>query len=217
MRDPRTTPKVSEQALPHNPKPQIRTLFGPYPTEPLFADSRGAAARWQSHQIWEFERRKTKAPWSAFESERESGGAPKVMNYSTPSRLRFWSPSWSRLGASGHWRTGNVRGPSRAGFHSPDWRGRQPDVRDHAFRFLLRSRGAEGAFAAIGRRMEWCCSFPVPFSLGLSVYVRPRGPHSQWAIPSSSWFLLASLWFLRTIGTHSSRQTYFCFKRLRRS
>ncbi|MFO1459763.1 MAG: hypothetical protein U1G08_10150 [Verrucomicrobiota bacterium] len=63
-----------------------------------------------------------------------------------------------------------------------------------------RSRGAEGAFAAIGAADGMVLLIPCPLFLGLSVYVRPRGPHSQWAILSSSLVLLASLWFLRTIA-----------------
>lgn len=61
-------------------------------------------------------------------------------------------------------------------------------------------RGAEGAFVAMGAAGGMALLLPCPLFLGLSVYVRPRGPHSPWAILCGSLILLAALGFFRFVG-----------------
>ncbi|MBL9173432.1 MAG: hypothetical protein JNL10_07865 [Verrucomicrobiales bacterium] len=60
--------------------------------------------------------------------------------------------------------------------------------------------GAEGAFAAMGAAGGMVLFLPCPLFLGLSVYVRPRGPHSPWAILCGSLILMAALGFLRSVA-----------------
>lgn len=60
--------------------------------------------------------------------------------------------------------------------------------------------GAEGGFAAMGAAGGMVLFLPCPLFLGLSVYVRPRGPHSQWAILCGSVFCLAALGLLRSVA-----------------
>lgn len=62
------------------------------------------------------------------------------------------------------------------------------------------SGGAEGAFAAMGAAGAMVIFLPCPLFLGLSVYVRPRGPHSPGAILCGSLMLLAALGFFRFIA-----------------
>jgi hypothetical protein len=55
--------------------------------------------------------------------------------------------------------------------------------------------GASAGFAAAGAAMAMALFLPVPLFFGLCIYIRPRGPHSDWAILWGSAVLAAAVAF----------------------